>query len=340
MSSSTFGKEGRGRRALLGRVASLVLASFAGLGGVAMSLPAMAEFPDHPIRMVVAYPPGGATDVMARAVAARLGERLKQPVIVENKPGASGMIGTEYVGKSVADGYTLIFTAADTHSMNPHVYPKITYDARRDFTPVAQVGYLPLALIINPQVPAKNVAEFVALLKQQPGKFTYASFGVGSSSQVAMEMFKGEAQVNLLHVPFQGAAPAVAAIMGGQVDAMMVPLTLAEPNHRAGKVRLLGVAAATRFAGAPDSPTFAEQGMALNSAPWVGILSPSRVPPETVEKLNREVNAALEDPQIRETLQKNGLQPFTSSQAAFKALLDVEYERWGKTIRDANIRVD
>jgi len=189
-----------------------------------------ADYPDHPIKMVVAYPAGGATDVMARAIAQRLGDRLKQPVVIDNRPGASGQIGTDVVAKSAPDGYTLIFTAADTHSINPHVYPKIAYDARRDFTPVAQVGYLPLALIVNPSVKATNVKEFIALAKAQPGKLTYASFGVGSSSQVAMEMLKAETKIDLLHVPFQGAAPAVTAIIGGQVDAMMVPLTLAAPK--------------------------------------------------------------------------------------------------------------
>jgi len=299
-----------------------------------------ADYPDHPIKMVVAYPPGGATDVMARAVAQKLGERLKQSIVIENKPGASGQIGSEYVARSAPDGYTLIFTAADTHSINPHVYPKIAYDARRDFTPVAQVGYLPLALIVNPSVKASNVKEFVALAKAQPGKLTFASFGVGSSSHVAMEMLKAQAGIDLLHVPFQGAAPAVSAIMGGQVDAMMVPLTLAAPNHQAGKVRLLGVAAPARFAGAPDAPTFAEQGLPLNSAPWVGILAPAKTPQDIVERLNREVNAALDDPQVQETLQKNGLARETKTQAQFKAFLDTEYDRWGGTIRTANIKAE
>jgi tripartite-type tricarboxylate transporter receptor subunit TctC len=299
-----------------------------------------ADWPDRPIKMVVAYPPGGATDVMARAVAVKLGDRLKQSVVVENRPGASGQIGSDFVAKAAPDGYTLIFTAADTHSINPHVYPKIAYDARRDFTPVAQVGYLPIALIVNPSIKATNVKAFVALAKAQPGKLTFASFGIRSSSHVAMEMLKAETGIDLLHVPFQGAAPAVTAIIGGQVDAMMVPLTLAVPNHQAGKVRLLGVAAPKRFAGAPDMPTFAEQGIPLDSAPWVGILAPAKTPQAIVERLNREVNAALDDPQVQETLQKNGLARETRSQADFKTFLDAEYDRWGKTIRGANIKAE
>ena len=323
------------KRSIALAAAALTLAF--GLFGAA---PALADYPDRPIRMIVAYPPGGATDVVARAVSQRLGERLKGTVVVENRPGASGQIGTDHVAKSAPDGYTFIFTAADTHSINPHVYPKIAYDARRDFTPVAQVGYLPIALIVNPSVKASNVAEFVALAKAQPGKMTYASFGVGSSSQVAMEMLKGATGIDLLHVPFQGAAPALTAVIGGQVDAMMVPMTLAEPNHRAGKVRLLGVAAPKRFAGAPDLPTFAEQGIPLDSAPWVGILAPAKTPADIVERINREVKAALDDPQVQETLQKNGVARETRTPVEFKAFLDTEYERWGKTIRAANIRAD
>ena len=249
--------------------------SVAGVALAAVSPVVAADYPDHPIKMVVAYPPGGATDVMARAVAQRLGERVKQTVIVDNRPGASGQIGSDLVAKSPGDGYTLIFTAADTHSINPHVYPKIAYDAKRDFVPVAMVGYLPMALMVNPNVKATNLKEFIALAKANPGNVTFASYGVGSSSQVAMEMLTQQEKISLLHVPFQGAAPAVTAVMGGQVDAMMVPLTVAWPNHQAGKVRVLAVAAPKRFAGVPDVPTFTEQGVALVSAPWIGVLAPA-----------------------------------------------------------------
>jgi tripartite-type tricarboxylate transporter receptor subunit TctC len=325
------------RSTLLRRLASIFLFL---TGGFLLAAPALADYPDRPIKLVVAYPAGGATDVTARAVAQRLSERLKQAVVVENRAGAAGMIGTDYVAKAAPDGYTLMFTAADTHSINPHVYPKITYDARKDFTPIAQVGYLPIALIVSPQVQAKNVAEFIALARKSPGKMSYASFGIGSSGHVAMEMLNIQSKIELLHVPYQGAAPAIAATMAGQVDAMMVPLVLAVPNDAAGKVRLLGAATPSRFAGAPNAPTFAEQGIPLNSAPWVGILAPARVPQDIVEKLNRELNASLQDPQIRETLIKNGLDPATSSQPAFKTLLEAEYERWGKTITTANIKAN
>jgi tripartite-type tricarboxylate transporter receptor subunit TctC len=305
----------------------------------AVALPAgAAEYPDHPVKMVVAYPPGGATDVMARAVAQRLGDRLKQSVVVDNRPGASGQIGSDVVAKAAPDGYTIILTAADTHSINPHVYPKIAYDAKRDFVPVAMVGYLPLALMVNPSVKASNLKEFIALAKASPGKLTYASYGLGSSSQVAMEMLAQHEKISLLHVPFQGAAPALTAVMGGQVDAMMVPLTVAWPNHQSGKVRVLAVAAPKRFVAVPDVPTFAEQGVALVSAPWIGVLAPAKTPADIVDKLSREVAAVAEDPQVQETLVKNGLQPDVKKAPEFKTFLDAEYDLWGATIKAANIK--
>jgi tripartite-type tricarboxylate transporter receptor subunit TctC len=301
---------------------------------------AAAEFPDKPIKIVVAYPAGGATDVITRLIGARLGERLKQPVVVENRAGASGMIGSDFVAKSTADGYTLIYTAADTHSINPHVYAKIAYDARRDFTPVALAGYNPFALIVKTALPVTDVAQFIALAKQKPGQLSFASWGIGSSGHAGMEMFKGHAKIDLLHVPFQGAAPAIGAVIGGQVDAMMVPLTLAEPNHRAGKVRILAVATPVRSAGAPDVPTLGEQGVPLAIAPWQGLLGPANLPPNVVAALNRETNAVLSDPQMREQLLKNGLEVSTGSPQDFKKLLDGEYDRWGKAIRDANIKAE
>ena len=314
--------------------------ALAGASALAPAAFAQGTFPDRAVNMIVPFAPGGTPDIAARLLAPKMSELLGQPVTVENRAGAAGMIGTDYVAKAAPDGYTLMFTAADTHSINPHVYPKITYDARKDFTPIAQVGYLPIALIVSPQLQAKNVAEFIALARKSPGKMSYASFGVGSSGHVAMEMLNIQSKIELLHVPYQGAAPAIAAVMAGQVDAMMVPLVLAVPNDAAGKVRLLGAATPTRFAGAPNAPTFAEQGIPLNSAPWVGIVAPARVPQDIVEKLNRELNAALQDPQVRETLIKNGLDPATSSQPAFRALLEAEYERWGKTITTANIKAN
>jgi tripartite-type tricarboxylate transporter receptor subunit TctC len=312
----------------------LLLASTLGLSS------AHADYPDHAIKMVVPYPAGGATDVVARAVALKLGDRLKQPVVIENRGGASGQIGADYVAKSAPDGYTVLFTAADTHSINPYVYPKISYDAKKDFSPIAEVGILQMTLVVSPNIKAKNVQEFITLAHQQAGKMSYASYGTGSSSHVAMAMLNVSEKLDILHVPFQGAAPAIAAVMAGQVDAMMVPLTLAYPNHQAGKVRLLGVAAPSRFVSAPDMPTFTEQGYPINATPWLGILGPAKMSASTVEKLNQEVNAVCQDPQIVELLVRNGLAVETKNVTQFKAYLDADSERWGATIRAANIKAE
>jgi tripartite-type tricarboxylate transporter receptor subunit TctC len=319
---------------------TVMLAVLLGIASALAPLHAVADYPDKPVRLIVAYPAGGATDVIARAVAARLRDRLKQAVVVENRPGASGMIGTEAVAKAAPDGYTLVFAASDTHSINPHVYPTIRYDARRDFVPVALVGWLPFGLIVSPSLQATSVAQFIAQAKQNPGKVTFASWGVGSSGHVAMEMLRGESSVNLLHVPFQGAAPALTAVMGGQVDAMLVPMVLAESNHRSGKVRLLGVASPRRFVGVPDVPTFSEQGTPLLIRTFLGIMAPAKVAPETVARLNREANTVLEDPQLRELLIKNGVEAATATPQEFQSLLDSEYARWGKTVREGHITAE
>ncbi|HYF17438.1 MAG TPA: tripartite tricarboxylate transporter substrate binding protein [Ramlibacter sp.] len=313
--------------------------AFLGLLAAGATFAAQAAWPEKPIRMVVAYPAGGSTDVVARALAQKLQERLKQTVVVDNRPGASGMIGSEHVAQSAPDGYTVIFTAADTHSINPHVYTKMRYDAKRDFVPVGMVGYLTMALVVHPSKPA-TLPQYIDAAKAKPGSFTFASWGLGSSSQVAMEMFGGATRLQQVHVPFQGAAPAMTAVMGGQVDAMMVPLTLAEPNHRAGKVRLLGVAAPKRVPWAADLPTLAEQGVPLDGRLWLGVLAPKGTPADVVSTLNSAINAALTDPALQETMRKNGLEISSGTAQSFASYLDTEFDRWGKTIKDANIRIE
>ena len=318
-------------RRILRRTLCVSIASFA--------LSAQAAYPDKSIRMVVPYPPGGSTDVVARALAAAMTERLKQTVVIDNRAGASGMIGSEFVASQPADGYTLVFTAADTHSINPHVYAKMRYDAKRDFTPVGIVGYLTMALIVNPNQ-AASLSQYVQAAKAKPKSINYASWGIGSSSQVAMEMFNGAAGVQTTHVPFQGAAPAITALMAGQIDAMMVPMTLAEPNHRAGKVRLLGVGAPQRLAWANDLPTLAEQGVPLDGRLWLGVLGPAKLPSDVANVISKAINDSLKDPRLQETMRKNGLDVVTGSPQDFVRTLDLEFERWGKTIRDSKIQID
>jgi tripartite-type tricarboxylate transporter receptor subunit TctC len=302
--------------------------------------PAAAEYPEKPIRLVVPWPAGGGSDVVARVVAQPLGERLKQAMVIENRPGANGAIGSDVVARAPKDGYTLIWVTADTHAINPHVYPKLAYDPRRDFAAVGIAGYFPYALVVNPGFPGSSVADFVAQAKQRPGKITFASWGIGGSAHVAMEMFKQQGGFDVLHVPFQGAAPAIQAVVAGQVDSMIVPMSVADPYARGGRLKLLGLAAPSRFAGAPDLKTMAEQGVPVNAGTWVGIMAPAGTPTDILVRLNRALNATIESAPVRESLLKLNTEPSTMSVEQFKAFVDSEYVRWGKTIRDANIRAD
>jgi tripartite-type tricarboxylate transporter receptor subunit TctC len=318
------------------RLATLAAAACAAL----TSFHASAQYPEKPVRLVVPWPAGGGSDVVARVVAQPLGERLKQSVVVENRPGANGAIGSDVVARAPKDGYTLIWVTADTHAINPHVYPKLTYDPRRDFAAVGMAGYFPYALVVNPRFPAASVAEFVAQAKQHPGKITFASWGIGGSAHVAMEMFKQQGGFDVLHIPFQGAAPAMQAVIGGQVDSMIVPMSVADPHARGGRVKMLGLAASNRFTGAPDLRTMAEQGVPVNAGTWVGIMAPAGTPGDILARLNRELNAVIVSQPVRETLLKLNTEPSTMSVEQFKAFVDSEYERWGKTVRDAKIKAD
>ena len=209
------------------------LIQLAAAGAAALSLQiaptlAHAEWPDKPVRIIVPWPAGGGSDLVARMVAEPLGEALKQVIVIENRAGANGAIGSEAVARARPDGYTFVWVTADTHAMNPHVYPKLSYDPRSDFSGVGIVGYFPYALVVNPAIAANTVAEFVAQARQRPGRVTFASWGVGGSAHVAMEMFRAQGQFDVLHVPYQGAAPAVAAVIGNQVDSMILPMSVAK----------------------------------------------------------------------------------------------------------------
>ena len=324
------------------RAAFVVAASVAIFLGLAASGgDARAQWPDKPIRVVVPWPAGGGSDVVARVISVQLGEQLKQSVVIDNRPGANGGIGSLSVARAAADGYTLVWVTADTHAMNPHVYPKLGYDPRTDFAAVGIVGYFPYALIVNSAFPANTVSEFVAQAKQQPGKVTFASWGVGGSAHVAMEMFRAQGGFEVLHVPYSGAAPAIAAVAGGQVDSMIVPMSVAGAQAAGGRVKILGLASPKRFAAAPDLKTFAEQGVAIDAGTWVGLMAPANTPEDVIQRINRAVVAVVENPQVREQLIRMNVDPAPAQSAAqFRTFVASEYERWGKIIRGANIRAE
>ena len=297
-------------------------------------------FPDHAVRLVVPFTAGGNADVVARTVAQGMGEVLRQSVVVENRPGANAMIGAEAVARAAPDSYTLMLATAESHAINPHIYKKISYDAVKDFTPVGVIGHFPFALVINPKLPVQNLAEFVDYARRNKGKLSFASWGVGSTAQIAFEQFKQTAGIDMLHVPFQGAAPAVTAVAAGQVDAFMVPLTVAVPQARSGRVRLLGVTTAQRVPGSPDIPTLSEQGVAVVIGGWHVIVAPKATPREVVAQLNAALNTVTAGKEMRENLQKLGIEPANTTPAEAEKMLLSEWQRWGKVAREAAVSAD
>ena len=307
---------------------------------VALATPAFAQgwTPTRPIRMVVPYPPGGATDVLARWVAQNLTQRLGQTVVIENRPGANGIVASQYVQGQPGDGQTLIFTTADTHSLNPYVYRRLPYEPQR-FVPVSAVAKLVFSLVVRPGLPPRNVQDFIALARSRAGNpLTYATWGVASSSQVMMETFKFETRTEMTHVPFQGAAPAVAALLADQVDAMMLPVGVA--LTQGGRLPILGVATAQRFPGAPNVPTLTEQGVALASDLWLGILASPGTPSDIADRIARETNAFVSAPGGAEFLVPNGFIPDTADRRRFIAYLQEEDALWRVRAERLGVRLD
>ncbi|MFJ1255416.1 Bug family tripartite tricarboxylate transporter substrate binding protein [Cupriavidus sp. CuC1] len=298
------------------------------------------SFPSRPVRLVVPWPAGGGTDVVVRVFAKHLSERLGQNVVVENRPGANGMIGTELTSRATPDGYTLGIASVETHAINPQVYRKVSYDAFRQFEPVGRIGSFPYALVVGASVPADSVEAFTAYAKQAGGRMSYGSWGVGSSSQVAMEMYKAATGVDMMHVPFTGAAPALAALAAGQIDALMIPVSIAAPYHRSGKARILAVAAPERLPEVPRVPTLKERGIDVIGGTWLVVVAPAGVPSGLVEKLNSEIDKVVRDRPFVEAMQRMSVLPDGGTPGEIRKMLASEYQRWGVAIKKADIRLD
>ena len=308
-----------------------------GMAGLA----AHAAFPDKPIRLVVQYGAGGSTDAAARLIAAKLGTVLGQQVVVDNKPGANGIIATDAVAKSAADGYTLLFnTNAD--SANVSLYKSLPFDLERDFAPITLVGYQPHLVVVNPAVPVTTLKELVALAKQKPGTLNYASVGIGSTPHLAGELFKSMANVNIAHVPYKASGQAISELLGGQVQVMFLGAVSGMPYVTAGKLRVLAVTSPKRLASLPDVPTVAE---ALNlpdyeASTWWGLLAPAHTPDAVIATLNKAVITVLALPETKEAMSKLGAIQVGNSAAEFGAFQKAEIVRWGKIIRDTGAQVD
>lgn len=296
-------------------------------------------YPSKPVRLVVPYPPGGMTDILGRMLGQGLGEALAQPVVIENRPGANGAIGSDAIAKSAPDGYAILVGAFSTHVLNP-LLQKLGYDPVRDFAPVGLVAVSPQVLVTNPQVPAGNVNELLAWLRARPGKENFGSYGNASASHLAGELLKSLTGVDMTHVPYKGVAPAQADLMGGRIALMFSDFS-AMPYVRAGKLRALGVTSSRRSVAFPELPTVAEAGVpGFESSGWFAIYAPAGTPRPVVERLNAELSRKLVDVEFKKKLIALGLEPASSTPEQLAELMRNERQKWARVIADAQIKVE
>lgn len=293
-------------------------------------------YPARPIRLISPFAPGGPNDIIARFLAQRLAEPLGQSIVVDNRAGAGGNLGTDLVAKSTPDGYTLVMAGAGSLTINPHI-GKVPYDTLRDFAPVTLVAIAPHVLAVHPAVPAKSVAELVQLAKAQPRKLNYASGGVGSSTHLAGELFKVMGGVDIVHIAYKGTGPALADVLGGQVQIVFSGIPTVLPHARAGKLRALGTSMLQRVSALPEVPSIAETLPGYEMNPWYGVLAPARTPRAIVRKLHDEIVRAASTPEFSASLTAQGATPVTNTPEAFSALLKDEMQKWGRLIRSAGI---
>jgi tripartite-type tricarboxylate transporter receptor subunit TctC len=298
------------------------------------------DYPSKPITWVVPFPPGGAMDVMARTLGEKLSQSMKQPVVIENRPGAGGSIGSGVVARSAPDGHTLMIVSIG-HAVNPSLYPKLSYDATKDFEPVSLVGIVPNILVAHPSLKANNVKELIAQAKAAPGKLTYASAGNGTTVHLAAELFNSMAGVDVMHVPYKGSAPAVTDLMGGQVNLMFDSVSSAKPYIQSGKLKALAVTTSKRSSIFPNVPTMAESGIpGYELSGWYAVFVPAKTPKPIVDRLNAELVKALKQADVRARFTQIGAEPVGSSPQQLANTLKTETVRWSKIVHDRNIKPD
>jgi len=298
-------------------------------------------FPSRPAKIVVPFPPGGPLDAIGRAIAQKLTEAWGQSVIVENRPGAGGNIGADYVAKSPPDGYTVVMGALSTHAVNPSLYPKMPYDALRDFAPITLVAVTPNVLVVNPSLPVKSVKELAAYAKANPGKLSFGSGSNGSAGHLAGELFKVETGTDIVHVPYKGGAPAMQALLAGDTQLMFDNLANSMPQVKAGKLKALAVTTERRSSLVPDLPTMTEAGLAgFDISTWFGLLAPAGTPREIIMKWNEDVVRVLKSPDMKEHLAAQGAEAAPDTPAEFAAFIARELERYKKIVRISGAQVD
>ena len=325
-----------GTRSFLRRLFTLLTLLIAAFAASAQS------YPQRPVRIIVPYPPGSGTDIAARLMGQKLSDLWTQPLVIENRPGAAAMIGTDAVAKAPADGYTIGIADVSSLAINMSLYSKVAYDPVKDLAAVSLVANVPFILVASPGVPARNVPELIALAKSRPGQLNYASVGNGSAVHLAMELFQMRAGIQLTHVPYKGSAPALQGLLGGETSVMFVNLLSALPLVQSGKLRALAAAPATRISSVPDLPTIAEAGLpGYDFNAWFGIVAPAGTPKAVVDKLNQDLRRVIALPEIREMfINKGGFEPVGSSVESFTAYIPAEIERWGKVVRATGAKAD
>jgi len=309
---------------------------------VCAATPSLAQsFPEKPIRFVVGFTPGGPSDILARALGQKLGERWGQQVVIENRPGAGGNVAAEAVAKSAPDGYTWLLGNNSILATNQSLYRSLGYDPVKDFAPVSLVAVQPNILVVNPQVPVHSVAELIQVAKKSPGKLNYASSGAGAAAHLAGELFKTMAGVDLVHVPYKGAQPALTDVIAGQVQVMFATSASVIPFIKAGKLRALAVTTARRSASVPDLPTVSEAGVpGFEAISWHGVVVPAATPAPLVERLNRDIVGALAQPDLRERLAALGAEVHAGTPREFADYIASEIPKWSKVVRDSGARIE
>ncbi len=306
---------------------------------VAAGAQAAERYPERPVRLIVGFPPGGAADILGRIAAQHVGDALGQQVVVDNRGGAGGLIATETAVKADADGYTLLFTSIP-HVINPHLYRRVTYDAVRDFAPVVLFVTVPLMLAVNPALPVKDVKELIAYAKSRPREVNYASAGSGSSSHLAVELFKSMAGLELNHVPYKGTGPLMTDLIAGQVSLTIASAVPLIPQVKAGKLRGLATTGARRSAALPDLPTIGETVRGYEVTNWFGIVAPAGTPRAIVARINQAINKALERTDVKELLISRGADPGGGSPEEFARIIRADSAKWGKVVKASGARVD
>jgi tripartite-type tricarboxylate transporter receptor subunit TctC len=299
------------------------------------------EWPNAPVRIIVGFPPGGGTDALARVVAAKLAEMWKQQVIVETKAGVAGVLAAEYTAQQPGDGNTLLMAHINSHGLAPSLQPKLRYSVERDFVPIVMVGVTPNLLISNANQPAKTVKELVELCKAQPGRISFGSAGLGSAQHLTLEMFKLQAKIDALHIPYKGSGPLLTDLIGGQIQYSFDTMTAATPHVKGGRVLALAQTRAKRAKGHPTVPTMQEQGFdGFEATTWYGLVGPGKLPAAIAQKVNRDVNAVLAMPDVQEKLDTYGAEDGGGSQDKFAQFIRDEIVKWAKVVKEGNVKVE